>query len=429
MLPGLALLAFLVGYWRVGLIKGLNRASTKARLARPLVLPPDSLQRHWLAIVVFAAALIAMGTYLFRGLPPALSAFETLINPLGHEGIYGEVREARREITKGYVLGESAWRGQGLMLTVSAVAWPMLAIMALSVWFKVRNRKWAVTTIAVTVLMVVYVGGAGQRGPLMFSVLTVLYALSLLRRIHVRTLIVLGVGVIALTLLIIPLGQYTSVGTSIQTRAQVATQRIFLGNASNSVMVMELAESGKLPYGWGRVIGERIYSSLPGIQVREPFAYRLAQLREEGGGRTTYASTSYLGSWYADFGWPGVLLGFVATGAALAWVQTVLLRPHWTPLSVALAASAAGAASVLPSSSVRGGLVQGLTLYTLFRLLYWATEESDGRGSRYTAFASGIMSQVSRPPRPPGPRPASGRAWAQGHPRVVGSTGGVRHEG
>ena len=101
--------------------------------------------------------------------------------------------------------------------------------------------------------------------------------------------------------------------------------------------MIEFVRSGILDYGYGEVHRLRVVACLPGVQSGEvPFSYELGILRDAKG-KTTYASTTYLGAIYADFGLVGVMVVYMMLGCVFGLIQQILYSGQKTPLQLALA--------------------------------------------------------------------------------------------
>ena len=91
-----------------------------------------------------------------------------LIDPLANSGDVALIREGRRVMTKGYLLGE-AYAGQGLLNNLTEVGWQMLVIAATYRHMIMRSSRSLAFLACSLVLMFVFLGSTGQRAPLLFA--------------------------------------------------------------------------------------------------------------------------------------------------------------------------------------------------------------------------------------------------------------------
>jgi hypothetical protein len=106
--------------------------------------------------------------------------------------------------------------------------------------------------------------------------------------------------------------------------ATTAASRIVLANGLHDVEAMNFVEDGSLEWGFGTIHLQKALSSIPGVGKSDvPFAARLSLLLDpyRPATDTSYASETYFGWLYVDFGLPGVLVVFCLVGGLLAQVQ------------------------------------------------------------------------------------------------------------
>ncbi len=178
-------------------------------------------------------------------------------------------------------------------------------------------------------LMLFFIAGSGQR----WQILAALMFLAITMCLAARPRPAWVAGTV-LAMLLIYLGMSTlnsnyagieNADDPLESFAATAASRIVLANGLHDVEAMNFVEDGSLGRGFGAIHLQKVLSSIPGVGKNDlPFAARLSVLlnpyRPETD--TSYASETYLGWLYVDFGLPGVLVVFCLVGVLLARVQT-----------------------------------------------------------------------------------------------------------
>ena len=329
----LALIAFCLAYLVSAAVVHLRPAHLLRFQAEPVV-PSRSRVTYVFVCAVMGATLVAIGTYQYRGLPPLTRALTGLLSQ-GQEG-FVELNAQRRQLTKGYVFGADDWRGQGVIAVLMSVGWLYLGVMLAALRARYRTRGWTIALGASVLAGVIYLGGVGERAPMVELLAGVLLSFTLIRYIRTRHLVLGAVALLIAVFLVGPLkGQFTEVGAV--TTATETFGRVAFGNGTNNVLIIEAVEDGRLGLGRGVLHYEKARASLPGVGGGDqPFANRLAQIRNPGA-RSTFATPTNFGFIYADFGPAGVLVLYAGFGAAAAVAQRVfIVRRSKTPENTAM---------------------------------------------------------------------------------------------
>jgi hypothetical protein len=337
---GLGFVAFLAGFV-------VSTASGHASSAQPGAFRDRSVQRQYpdavylMAIGVIACGLAGLGFYVYQGLPPVVDGLQALQQgPDGIPAAINIIAAGREEVTKGHYLGQP-YRGQGVILELTQDGWPYLVAIAAVLYIVTRKRRWLLTSVVLFVLMLFFIAGSGQRWQVLAALLCLGIMLFLVARPKKRwiaanlggmVLIYIGMSVLNPTYEGIentddPLGSFVA----------LATSRIGLGNGLHDVEGMNFIQDGSLEWGLGTIHAQKLLSSIPGVGKNDvPFAARLAVLLDPNRPETdsTYASQTYLGWLYMDFGLPGVAVVFFLIGALLARAQALIFAGHKDVLNV-----------------------------------------------------------------------------------------------
>ncbi len=367
----LAFLAFLAGFVAVGALVGARRDVVGEFRAAPISSMSDAdRHRHAIAVVLATFVLLAMGGYLYQGLPPQWVAFVDLLRGADIQDAQGYLSGARFLLTKSASFG-GEYRGQGFILAIMNIGWPFVTGVAAVIYRASRRKGWLTATIMLFLLTVTFVGGTGQRGQVVMAILFLLVLFSLLTFARPRHVLMAAVaGMASLMLLTITSGT-SGLGTSDANAAgQVslaAVQRL-PKNGISTLQTIEFVDSGDIPRGWGTYQRERLVQSLPGPSGPQLFCHRLHLLLHPTSTATTCASMTQIGQWYADFGLAGSSGGYFLMGAIAAAAQVSLFRLRKGPLELSLIALATMGFMEL----ALGGLVSGAIYFVLLGATYFA---------------------------------------------------------
>lgn len=294
---------------------------------------PRSLKTLGTGIFLLVAVLIVLSVFRFQGVPPLFNGgLRSLIDPVGNADQVARIREGRRVMTKGYLVGEQ-YAGQGVLISLSQAGWQVVVAAAVlrHTWVKTATSRWQLVAVAGLAFLVM--GSDGKRAPLALALLAAIGALALRRRVPTRVVVASGLAAFVFLLLISPLSKGAEAGgTSISGRAEAVVTRVTQGNGQNNVAIVNLVDSGRLGVGGGAVFTERILVMIPGAPTGDPFALTVTRLAYGANANTTGFSTpTQFGLLYADGRDIGVLIGYIFTGAvmALGWRGLTRIKSYW----------------------------------------------------------------------------------------------------
>ena len=338
LVAGLGFASFLMGFVLFRWLRLGQARSPKAFLALPLEVP-RSQTKYLIGITLTAIVLLGMGVYLYKDIPP----FIKYLLGWAPAETTDFVSESRRLFTKSQWFG-GEYRGQGFIRSFMGVGWPFLLSVSIAIYWKTKKKVWTLVSLILFLLSFVFIAGDGTRGPFLFAMISVLIVISMIQQLKIRHLILVVVSFFVITIGISLASGKVIIGVkerNITYSINKVLRRVALGNGINSVYMIEYVRSGILDYGYGEVHRRKVVACLPGVQSEEvPFSYELGILRDAKG-KTTYASATYLGVIYADFGLVGVMVVYMMLGCVLGLIQQILYSGQKTPLQLALAASAA----------------------------------------------------------------------------------------
>ncbi|MCH2203370.1 MAG: hypothetical protein MK102_15480 [Fuerstiella sp.] len=323
LLVAAAFLSFLFGYLLWMSVVARRSGLLRRFLDKPLVCRQSPMAVLF-AVTVTTVSLMAVGVYHFRGVPPVVSTFSQLLQGDGYSDSISELSAARYDNTKGHYFGEK-YRGGGLVQTVFGVGFPYLVLVTLFMSACTRKRVWLFLTIALAVLMVVFVGGSGQRFQIIMAVACIAVGGNICFGWSARRAFGSGLMLGCIMLLATPLSSQM-IGVDSEENALLFTvtrafERICLGNGTHSLEVLDFVDSGALELGYGSIHLQKFISALPGVSYGTPFSSRVQQMR--GGTSTAFASMNYYAVLYADFGAIGVLVGYMIIGILAAATELI----------------------------------------------------------------------------------------------------------
>jgi hypothetical protein len=330
--------AFLVGYLVVAAPRRRMRSAAQF-WSKPT--EGAAGRSHGRAIVGCALALILLGLYLYRGLPPgSVAMFRVMLDGI-HPGVADFVADQRLQLTKGHLFG-GEYRGQGIIRSIMSAGWPLLTTISLLIYLQRRQTFWMVASAALGVAGFVYIGGDGTRAPVLWALISVLVTLSYEAQIRVRTCLWFTgmlLGLFVALSLSQKLAGASDRGALVSEGSAQLVDRLFVGNGINSIHVIEFVRSGDLALRYGDIHTTDLLASLPGVSDHEPFAHELFRLQNPSAkpARTTFSSMTYLGRLYGDFGWAGCVVGYVLMGSLIGWASRALLSQRKTVFRTALA--------------------------------------------------------------------------------------------
>lgn len=357
LLAATALLAFSFAYFLCGGTSAQQRRWRDERAA-PSMAACRSLNA---GIILLTAVLVAIAVWRFGGLPPMLKGgLSSLLDPVGHADQVNTLRDGRKLLTKGTLVGEN-YAGQGLLNAFTQTGWQVAFISAVLAWSWKRTRFNLVLLMAVGALAFLFLGSGGQRGPMIFTALAGLVALTLRFRAKPRGIAVGLVAVLGLLLLIMPLSKGEAAGIGLTDRIDAAWTRVTDGNGRHNAEIINLVESGQLELGYGAIFAQKAIAILPGA-APEPLALRLTRLAYGSkASDTAYSTPTQFGTLYADGGPIAVGLGYVLSGAVIAmmWGFACRIRSYLGAILMAESAMVLGMISI---TGIAGALAAGVVM-------------------------------------------------------------------
>jgi hypothetical protein len=330
LVAAVAFLSLSAGYL-YSLLVVRRRRNLAPRLQQQPVLMDHRSGYYFFGIVLAAGVLLILGLYLYRGLPPIGHNMRDLVTGnVGVEDIAGSATQYRRELTKSYLFGDTeSYRGQGMIRLLLRIGWPYLTAMSWLLYRQMRHVRWAVLAGVLAVCTFIFVAGDNTRAPIVYAVAYFGVVLLLTQRVRLRHLAPLALAVVIVFLAVNVLsGKYGASGSqdsALEAGIRTLAQRVALGNGVDDVYVIEFLRSGRMEYRYGAVHWQRILGALPGISFADrPFANELSVLMTGREDSTTYASTTYLGIAYVDFGLPGVIGVHFLMGVLLGITSAVV---------------------------------------------------------------------------------------------------------
>jgi len=172
-------------------------------------------------------------------------------------------------------------------------------------------------------------------------------------------------SLIGFLVVIAPLGKGSFGDGSFSANMTQLSRRIFEGNSSNSVAIIEFIEDGRLEFQDGGIFWERALAAMPGAGSSDRlFVNELAILRGANVNTTSYSTPTQLGLWYGDWGEVGVIFGYVLSAIAL-WALTRFIFGRYRPKNEATVALAAAAVTIGARSAIGGVIAMAPAMLAL----------------------------------------------------------------
>lgn len=390
-----AFASFLIGNLTIrGIIAKDKGRATRYRAA-PILYSDRIAERHYL-IGMLALLLLtaAVGLHYYQGVPPVAQAIHELVQGGDRRELGTQVAVARTQLTKSHYFG-GEYRGQGLATAVLQNGGAVLVGMFFLLWLKYRRRYWAGLTIVALGWSILLIAGDGERGPLVRFIVVLFALFTAVRIVTWRKAILAACATLlvfaSLSLINNKIRYVPSDSNIFKATSTAVFNRFAYGTGSNNVMIMDLISEGKLDYERGAIHQSEFLAALPGIRPdATPFAHQLYLIRSAGGQRTTYATPTYLGKVYADFGPIGTWIVFIGLGMFVGLGQHLLLAERRSMLGLPLRALlivAIGETSRAGITSVGPALVIGGVVFIYLWLSIW-TSVSLSRGRTTMASPS-----------------------------------------
>ena len=378
----------------------LNFRSEKVEAARPYVYFVNSL-----ALLAF---LLPISLFFYQGVPPIVESMEAVFRGADNFEVAISLGQSRRMLTKEHYFG-GEYRGQGLLRMVLRVGWPFLVAIALTVYIRTRRKVWGVIAACWFVLTFVFVAGEGTRAPFLFSLIFLVVLISLLKQLKYRTIFV-GAGLfialmVGLSLMTTKLQWAVGHSNSVSMMVDSIVSRILYINGMNTIHITELIRDGTWDFRYGEVHLQRVLNAIPGVQWGTPFSHQLFMTMNPFSTETTYASATYFGDIYADFGPVGVVVIYFYLGLFVAFIQKLIFRIPRTVLNLPLAAYLIFAVAFIPLTGFVGFLSVLPVVAFVYLIPYAATRMISRRRVR-SALPRLTRPGVRRRDLPGGYRPA-----------------------
>ncbi|HET7553568.1 MAG TPA: hypothetical protein VFK04_19895 [Gemmatimonadaceae bacterium] len=184
----------------------------------------------------------------------------------------------------------------------------------------------------------VFVAGEGTRAPFLFSIVFLVVLVSITKPLKYGT--VLGAALIFVGLMIVlsllspklhwAMGQEDALSLI----GERITDRIVYGNGTNTVAIVDLVRDGRWDYRHGEVHLQQLLNAIPGVQSGVPLGNQLYQEFNPRSNATTYATATYFGDVFLDFGPFGIVVTYVLLGAFIACMQRWLFMLPRTVLNL-----------------------------------------------------------------------------------------------
>lgn len=286
----------------------------------------------------FLLGVIILTAFLyFQGPPPTFGIFSDLLT--GHDVTNSllEMSGFRRDLTKSHYFG-GEYRGQGIFKLIHEIGWQLIIVMSfLSAILKKQRNTWVFFTF-IFIFGVVSLFGTGVKGPVGWVLITMLIVFTQVYRLKLNKLFYFILGFISLLFILMALqpSRYEGDTASFSVVGDAIVHRLFMGNGLNTYELVTRIISGEIPFQYGYEHLTVFMNSLPGIQFDKPFANDLFFILnpDMSDTHTTYATYTYLGTMFLDFGYAGVIFISFITGFTLQYSYKIILK--WKPSIISI---------------------------------------------------------------------------------------------
>jgi len=333
----LGFLAFLLG---TSLLRRYQRLP--AQYAESRVIWKHTVSYYLVGVLSVGIFLFVVGIYHYQGIPPTAQVLrDALLGRFDPQAVAEFTSSSRRELTKLHWF-DGEYRGQGLTKAILEAGWPYLLCVSILVFRETRRRLLLIVVLVLFIMSFIFIAGDGTRGPFMWSMVTLLVLASLIRPLRPSFLITFValsfVVLIGMSFLSSKGAGLLELADPIREAVDRILKRLFVGNGLNTVAAIEFVRSGLLEYRFGGLHLQKVLSALPGVQYGVPFARELFLLKEPSAKSTTFATGTYLGVLYVDFGLVGAIVAYFLIGLTLAWAQQALFSKRKEILRIVLVA-------------------------------------------------------------------------------------------
>ena len=319
-------------------------------------------------ISLFLLVLLFSALY-YRGLPQLLIGLFEIIssNNFSSTDSADFLSEQRFILTKSHLYG-GEYTGQGLLHELQQTGWRFVTVFSLIGLIHWKTRFWKVSFVVSLILMILLLAGTGERAPLVFSILILLIAYSLLKKVNFKKFFMFSSLAFILLILTTVLGSrgvsdFLSID-SYFVLLESLFKRIFVGNGIHDYEVIDWVNSGKLEIRYGLFHFEKLISSLPGINVGKPLGVIITELRGSPFG--VFSSGSYLGLVYADFAYMGILFVYFFMGLFIRTLTVIILSTKKELLNLAFIVLLIFTIGEMTSFGFIGFFVQSIIIFFFY---------------------------------------------------------------
>ena len=283
--------------------------------------------------------VLSFSALYYRGLPQLLIGLVEIIrsNDFSSADSADFLTEQRFILTKGHLYG-GEYTGQGLLHELQQTGWRFVTVFTLIASIHWKTRFWKVSFVVSLILMVLLLAGTGERAPLVFSILILLIAYSLIKQVNIKKFVMFSSLAFILLILTTVLGSrgvsdFLSIDSYL-VLLESLFKRLFVGNGIHDYEVIDWINTGKLEIRYGLFHFEKLISSIPGVNVGKPLGVVTSELRGSPVG--VFSSGSYLGMVYADFAYLGIIIVYFLMGFFIRILTVIILSTKKELLNLAL---------------------------------------------------------------------------------------------
>jgi hypothetical protein len=289
------------------------------------ILIGDKRSYQYICICLLILGCVS-GFGYYKDIPPAVKGVRAFVSDSDFGKMRGMVSKGRKEITKGHVLG-GRYRGQGVLKRFSNAIWSYGTILSFLMVLVVKSRLWWFLFMTNLVGSLFFIGGTGERGPLLWLIVTIVISWSYVVKLRFKRILLLGLVMFCLFAIITVVSPRYSVrgsrGEVLSSLVQSIANRLVQGGKRNNVRIINFIDDGILDYGYGKEHFNLVRNAMPGYHY-PPLSHRLATIKM--GETTTYFSHTYLGLVYLDFGLMGVVIIYLIIGCSIPFIFGKLLK-------------------------------------------------------------------------------------------------------
>lgn len=380
MVVNLGLMGFVFGMY-AAMHKANPTAIRRAQTTGPFVESPG---HNAVALILFGMLVTIL---FYDGLPPSFDIFG---NALQGKNIFNDLLAMsgfRADLTKSHYFGGS-YTGQGALKLFNEMVWQLIVVFMFVRAAQLKTRTAWLQLSAIGVLAFLVVSGVGAKGPVAYIVIAALTARSFMINIPFTRLIKYTLFLFGFLILVQSM-QVSRFMNSDENMFFAVTEtlarRIAAGNGLNTSHIVNLISEGQLEYRYGYDHLTRFLNSLPGIQFDIPFAHDLFWMITVGKEvtKTTYATYTYLGGSFLDFGYLGAFAMSVVAGFVLQMIYRLMLTFQISTFSIAMSATFSIHLGQIVAGSLMSLLATSLVVAVLCGVV-WVSNNLFGTRTRPT---------------------------------------------